>query len=460
MKISVIGCGYLGAVHAAGMASLGHEVVGVDVDEAKVAALSEGVAPFHEPGFPELLSEQVAAGRLRFTTGMAAVAESQVHFIGVGTPQQQGSHAADLQYVNAAVSELCHHLRDGALVVGKSTVPVGTARRLRHEIQAAQPSADLIWNPEFLREGFAIKDTLTPDRIVYGVPEQAPHEEGASLKSVTLLDEVYQSIIELPTQRLIVGLETAELVKVAANAFLATKISFINAMAEICESTGGDVTELADAIGLDERIGRRFLNSGLGFGGGCLPKDIRAFQARAEELGRPESLRFLAEMDAINTRRRERVIELVAELADRPFVDVEDSLAGIVVSIWGLTFKPNSDDIRDSPALDVARRLLARGATVKAHDPEGMANAVRQVPEIEIHASPEEAARGADVVVVATEWQAFRDLTPSSIRQLVRAPHIVDARNCLDREAWAASGWKLRCLGRPDMAQSMDDARV
>lgn len=451
MKISVIGCGYLGAVHAAGMASLGHEVVGVDVDEAKVAALSEGVAPFHEPGFPELLSEQVAAGRLRFTTDMAAVAEAQVHFIGVGTPQQKGSHAADLQYVNATVSELCPHLRDGALVVGKSTVPVGTARRLRSEIQAAQPSAELIWNPEFLREGFAIKDTLTPDRIVYGVSEQALHEEGASLKSVVLLDEVYQSIIELPTQRLIVGLETAELVKVAANAFLATKISFINAMAEICESTGGDVTELADAIGLDERIGRRYLNSGLGFGGGCLPKDIRAFQARAEELGRAEPLRFLAEVDAINTRRRERVVELVAELTNRTLEENSQPLAGVTVALWGLAFKPNSDDIRDLPALDVARRLLEAGAYVQAHDPQAMQNAQRQLPRLATCPTPLEATRNADILILGTEWNVYRDANPAQVKTLIGSPRLIDGRNYLDRSMWAHAGWVVRCLGRPDL---------
>lgn len=440
MKISVIGCGYLGAVHAAGMASLGHEVVGLDVDTDKIARLQAGKVPFHEPGFDSLLTEQLASGRLEFTNDPSRVAEAEVHFIGVGTPQQKNSKAADLSYVHAATDSLIPYLREGAVVVGKSTVPVGTARALRSQIQEAQPSAELIWNPEFLREGFAIEDTLTPDRIVYGVADGA---EWAAEK----LDTVYRSIIDIPTPRLIVNMETAELVKVSANAFLATKISFINAMAEVCEATGGDVTELADAIGHDVRIGRRFLNSGLGFGGGCLPKDIRAFHARSLELGLDESLDFLRLMDEINLRRRDRVFAMAEEL-----VGGEGALAGKTVAVWGLSFKPDSDDIRESPALDVAGRLVAAGATVRAYDPAAMQNAIRQVPSLVLTESPAEAAEGAEVVVLCTEWREFRELDPAEVITHCPGKRIVDGRNCLDREAWVRAGWMLRSPGRPDLA--------
>ncbi|CAG7843951.1 UDP-glucose 6-dehydrogenase [Pseudoclavibacter triregionum] len=439
MRISVIGCGYLGAVHAAGMASLGHDVIGVDVDAAKIAALQAGEVPFHEPGLPELLSEQLAAGRLRFTTDAAEAADARLHFIGVGTPQQEGSNAADLRYVDAAVDGLIPHLADGAVIAGKSTVPVGTARALRERVRAAKPSAELMWNPEFLREGFAVKDTLSPDRLVYGIADDADRDA-----LVAALDECYASLLEAETPRLVVGLETAELVKVAANAFLATKISFINAMAEICETAGGDVTELADAIGMDPRIGRRFLNSGLGFGGGCLPKDIRAFQARAQELGREDSLRFLAEVDEINLRRRDRVVAMAKEL-------LGGELAGRRIALWGLAFKPDSDDIRDSPALDVAERLLAEGAELRGHDPAAMANAERRVPGMTCCASPIEAAEGAELVVLATEWKAFRELDPAQAAAATAEPRIVDARNCLDRDAWTAAGWTVRQPGRPDL---------
>lgn len=440
MKISVIGCGYLGAVHAAGMASLGHEVVGLDVDTDKIARLQADKVPFHEPGFDSLLTEQLASGRLEFTTDPSKVAEAEVHFIGVGTPQQKNSKAADLSYVHAATDSLIPYLREGTVVVGKSTVPVGTARALRSQIQEAQPSAELIWNPEFLREGFAIKDTLTPDRIVYGVADDA---EWAAEK----LDTVYRSIIDIPTPRLIVNMETAELVKVSANAFLATKISFINAMAEVCEATGGDVTELADAIGHDVRIGRRFLNSGLGFGGGCLPKDIRAFHARSLELGLDESLDFLRLMDEINLRRRDRVFAMAEEL-----VGGEGALAGKTVAVWGLSFKPDSDDIRESPALDVAGRLVAAGATVRAYDPAAMQNAIRQVPGLVLTESPAEAAEGAEVVVLCTEWREFRELDPAEVITHCPGKRIVDGRNCLDRDAWVRAGWTLRSPGRPDLA--------
>ncbi|WP_022882946.1 UDP-glucose dehydrogenase family protein [Gryllotalpicola ginsengisoli] len=437
MRITVIGCGYLGAVHAACMAELGHEVLGIDVDQAKVDALAAGRAPFFEPGLPELLRSASATGRLRFTTDMSQAADYDAHFIAVGTPQKKGEFAADLSYVDAAVTSLVPHLKPGALVIGKSTVPVGTARRLAGIVEAGAPDAGLAWNPEFLREGFAVEDTLRPDRLVYGVPEG---EAGERAKAV--LDEIYAVALSNGTPLVVTGYETAELVKVSANAFLATKISFINAIAEVADVTGADVTKIADAIGYDDRIGRKFLNAGLGFGGGCLPKDIRAFQARAGELGADQALTFLREVDEINQRRRVRAVDLTREILD-------GTLRGKKVAVLGLAFKPNSDDIRDSPALDVAVQLRAQGARVIAYDPEAIVNAKRQHPELDYASSVEEAATDADAVVVLTEWKQFRELDPAAFGELVGAKNILDGRNCLDPEAWRAAGWQYRALGRP-----------
>jgi UDPglucose 6-dehydrogenase len=416
------------------MAKLGHEVVGIDVDKAKIDALAAGEAPFFEPGLPELLVESVASGRLTFSTDAAAARGSKVHFIAVGTPQKAGSYAADLRYVDAAVQGLVPHLQPGDLVVGKSTVPVGTAERLSRMVEPT--GAMVAWNPEFLREGFAVKDTLTPDRLVYGLPPKA--EESAVAKE--LLDEVYVEALRLDTPLVATDWATAELVKVAANAFLATKISFINAMAEISEVAGADVTELADAIGYDVRIGRRFLNAGAGFGGGCLPKDIRAFTARAEELGKGEALNFLKEVDAINLRRRDRVVELVVEA-------LGGSAYNKKVAVLGLAFKPDSDDTRDSPALDVAVRLNGLGANVVASDPEAIANSRRLHPQL-VYGSTDEALEGADAVVVVTEWNEYRTLDPSAVAELVSGRIVIDGRNCLDAAAWRQAGWHYIGLGR------------
>ncbi|KAB1656887.1 UDP-glucose/GDP-mannose dehydrogenase family protein [Pseudoclavibacter chungangensis] len=442
MRISVIGCGYLGAVHAAGMASLGHDVVGIDVDAAKVERLKAGHAPFYEPGFEDLLREQLASGRLRFSTDPSAAHGALVHFVAVGTPQRDESGAADLTAVRAAVAALAPRLRPGDLVVGKSTVPVGTARELLDRLRVVAPGASLAWNPEFLREGFAVGDTLTPDRLVLGVRGGTPEETAIGQRDAALLDEVYATILATGTPRLVMDLETAELVKTAANAFLATKISFINAMSELCEATGADVTRLADAIGHDARIGRRFLGAGLGFGGGCLPKDIRAFRARAEDLGVGEALGFLGEVDAINLRRRTHVVDLAEQLTG--------GLVGRRVAVLGLAFKPSSDDVRDSPALAVVAELTARGAIVRGYDPEAGANALRVLPELDLAATAFDAARDAEVVIVATEWAEFRDLDPaaSGLRELVANPSVIDARNCLDRDAWTAAGWNVVALGR------------
>ena len=436
MRISVIGCGYLGAVHASAMAELGHDVVGIDIDAAKIAQLSLGKPPFFEPGLPEVLTSAMNSGRLRFSTDIADAAGSQVHFIAVGTPQKPGSYSADLRYVDASVESLIPHLADGDLVVGKSTVPVGTAARLAALI-AAGSSASLAWNPEFLREGFAVQDTIRPDRLVYGVPAGAAGEHATAL-----LNEIYATALAADTPLVITDYATAELVKVAANAFLATKISFINAMAEIAEVTGADVTQLADAIGYDGRIGRRFLGAGVGFGGGCLPKDIRAFTARAEELGRGESVAFLKEIDKINLRRRQRVVDLTVDA-------LGDSVYNAKVAVLGLSFKPYSDDVRDSPALDVAVQLRGLGAEVMATDPQAIDNSRARHPQLVYSKSLEDTLRGADAVVLVTEWPEFRHLDPVWAGSLVATKTVIDGRNALDPAVWRAAGWTYRGLGRP-----------
>jgi UDPglucose 6-dehydrogenase len=437
MKISVIGCGYLGAVHASAMAELGHDVVGIDVDDAKIAALSDGRTPFFEPGLPEVLTSALASGRLRFSTDIAQAAGAEVHFVAVGTPQKKGSNAADLTYVDAAVEALLPHLSAGDLVVGKSTVPVGTAARLAAVIEDAGSGATLAWNPEFLREGFAVQDTISPDRLVYGIATGEPGK-----RAVEQLNAVYAVATAAETPLVVTDYATAELVKVAANAFLATKISFINAMSEIAEVSGADVTQLADAIGYDARIGRRFLNAGVGFGGGCLPKDIRAFTARAEELGRGESVAFLKEVDAINLRRRQRVVDLAVAALDRPVFNAK-------VAVLGLSFKPHSDDVRDSPALDVAVQLRGLGADVLATDPQAIENSRARHPQLGYSTDIEETLRGAAAVVLVTEWPEFKDIDPVWAATLVETPTIIDGRNTLDAATWRAAGWTYYGLGRP-----------
>ena len=431
MKISVIGCGYLGAVHAASMARLGHDVIGVDTDSARIASLAAGAAPFFEPGLSELLAEGNSTGRLRFTTDHREIADAVVHFVAVGTPPQPDSDAADLRFVNAAVDAILPHLSPLSLVVGKSTVPIGTAARIAAVIGER---ATLAWNPEFLREGHAIDDTLAPDRLVYGVPEGARGERAAAL-----LDEVYAAPIANGSPRIVTDFATAELVKVAANAFLATKISFINAMAEVADATGADVLQLADALGHDTRIGRQFLNAGLGFGGGCLPKDIRAFIASAEELGVGESLSFLREVDTINVQARRRMVDLTRAALG--------SLSGKRLAVLGLAFKPNSDDVRDSPALEVAAALVAEGALVRATDPQAIATSRLRHPELDYVATVAEAVAGADAVLVLTEWEEYRRLDPVELDVSGRV--VLDGRNCLDPARWRDGGWSYFALGRP-----------
>lgn len=437
MRISVIGCGYLGAVHAACMAKLGHQVVGIDVDENKIADLSSAKAPFYEPGLDALLQSVQETGRLTFTTDMSAAAESDVYFICVGTPQKKGENGADMTYVDAAIIGILPHLAPGNVVVGKSTVPVGTAARLATLVTDRQPDAHLVWNPEFLREGHAVSDTLQPDRFVYGVSDGSEEHP-----AVRVLDEVYSSPLGAGTPRLVMDLPTAELVKTAANSFLATKISFINAMAELCEAAGADVTRLADAIGIDDRIGRKFLQAGIGFGGGCLPKDIRAFMARAGELGADQALTFLREVDAINMRRRTRVVELTRELCG-------DSLLGKRITVLGAAFKPESDDVRDSPALSIAAQLQLQGAVVTVTDPKALGNAALRFPELQYVPDHEQAVRSADAILLLTEWQEYRDLDPHLLKESVATPRILDGRNVLDPAKWRAAGWQYRGLGRP-----------
>lgn len=436
MRISVIGCGYLGAVHAACMAKLGHHVVGIDVDPKKISALSSAKAPFYEPGLDELLREVQATGRLSFTSEMSEAAGSTVHFVCVGTPQKKGENGADMTYVDAAIDSLLPYLEPGNIVVGKSTVPVGTAARLASVI-GEQQDAHLLWNPEFLREGHAVSDTLNPDRFVYGVSDGSEEHE-----AVSILDEVYAQPLAEGTPRLVTDHATAELVKAAANSFLATKISFINAMAEVCEAAGADVTRLADALGMDDRIGRKFLNAGIGFGGGCLPKDIRAFMARAGELGADQALTFLREVDAINMRRRTRVVELTRELCD-------GMLLGKRITVLGAAFKPESDDVRDSPALSIAAQLQLQGAVVTVTDPKALSNAAKRFPELQYERDLATAVSRSDALLLLTEWQEYRDLDPYELASAVSSQRILDGRNVLDAGKWRAAGWTYRGLGRP-----------
>ena len=435
MRISVIGTGYLGAVHAACMAELGHEVLGVDTDAEKIAALAEGRAPFFEPNLTDMLVSNIKAGRLRFSASLAAAARfAELHFVCVGTPQLPGSLGADLSSIEAVIDGLAPNLTHDCLVVGKSTVPVGTALRLAARLDSLTPDSVAVgvaWNPEFLREGFAVQDTLRPDRLVVGVTSA---EADAALRAV------YAPLLEAGTPYITTDLATAELAKVAANAFLATKVSFINAVADVCEAAGADVVTLADTLGYDKRIGRHFLSAGLGFGGGCLPKDIRAFVARATELGLADSVRFLQEIDEINNARRRHAVDLARDLVGGSFADRN-------VAILGVAFKPNTDDVRDSPALDVAAAIRSEGALVRVHDPRATDNARRKRPELDYCDEPDKACEGADVVLHLTEWSEYRELDPARLRSVVRAARILDGRNVLPLDQWRAAGWTVRSMG-------------
>lgn len=417
------------------MAEIGHDVLGVDTDADKIAALAEGRAPFYEPGLPDLLISAVRSGKLRFSTSLAEAAEfADTHFICVGTPQLADSLKADLSHIESVIDELAFNVTRDCLVVGKSTVPVGTAARLARRLASLKPesvTASLAWNPEFLREGFAVQDTLRPDRLVAGV---------TSDKADAILRALYAPILESGTPYITTDLATAELAKVSANAFLATKISFINAVADVCDASGADVMTLADILGHDARIGRRFLSAGLGFGGGCLPKDIRAFAARATELGVADSLQFLEQVDEINRSRRRRAVELARELVGGSFINQR-------VAVLGAAFKPETDDVRDSPALSVAASIRSEGATVRVHDPRAIENARQVIPEFDYADEPEKACEGADVVLHLTEWGEYRDLDPVELLSVVRAPRLLDGRNVLPLGRWQAAGWTVRSMG-------------
>lgn len=439
MRCTVFGTGYLGATHAVGMAALGHDVLGIDIDPGKVAKLAGGDIPFYEPGLRKLLQENLAAGRLRFSTDYDAAADfADVHFLGVGTPQKKGEYGADLRHVYAVIDALVPRLTTSAVLVGKSTVPVGAAAELNQRAAALAPQGvdvEIAWNPEFLREGYAVQDTLNPDRIVLGIKPDSTRAEAA-------VRELYGPLLDAGVPFLVTDLQTAELVKVAANAFLATKISFINAISEVCEAAGADVSLLADALGYDPRIGRQFLNAGLGFGGGCLPKDIRAFMARAGELGADQALTFLREVDSINMRRRTRMVELASAACG-------GSLLGANIAVLGAAFKPESDDVRDSPALNVAGQLQLNGAAVNVYDPKALDNAQRLFPTLNYAVSVEEACERADAVLVLTEWRQFVDMDPDDLADRVRARVVVDGRNCLDAARWQRAGWRVYRLGAP-----------
>ncbi|GAA4207689.1 UDP-glucose/GDP-mannose dehydrogenase family protein [Actinocatenispora rupis] len=448
-RLTFLGTGYLGSTYAACFAELGYEVLGMDVDEAKIAKLAAGENPIHEPGLDELLKRNLASGRLRFSTSYEEAAEfGDVHFVCVGTPQRADGMAADLSYIEAVVTGLAPHLRRPALIVGKSTVPVGTANWVEELAQKYKPDAvdvHVAWSPEFLREGFACEDVLRPDRVVFGVKTDWARQ---------MLYAAHKALFELAATEdrevpvVVTDFATAELVKVAANAFLATKISFINAMAEVCEASGADVTMLAKSIGYDARIGNKFLRAGIGFGGGCLPKDIRAFQARAQEIGAGEALRFLHEVDLVNTRRRNRVLALAADLLDRPIGPAGPDFSGVRIAVLGAAFKPNTDDVRDSPGLAVAKALAKTNAEVVVYDPEATENARRELSTVAYAKSMTEALQGSALTCVVTAWDEFRRADPAAVGELAAERRIIDGMNCLDHASWIAAGWDYRGMGR------------
>jgi UDPglucose 6-dehydrogenase len=428
--LTVLGMGYLGATHAACMAELGHEVLGVEVHADKLARLAKGEVPFYEPGLTELLRKHIESGRLKVTASYPEAADwGDVFFIAVGTPQKKGEYGADLRYVDAVIDELVPLLTRDAVIFGKSTVPVGTAQRSaeRADELAKDITVEIAWNAEFLREGFAIEDTLHPDRLVLGQTKGG--------KAEIVAREVYARVLAQGTPFVVTDTATSELVKASANAFLATKISFINAIAEVCAAAGADVKAVADAIGYDARIGRKYLNPGLGFGGGCLPKDIRAFVARAGEIGAAEALTFLREVDIVNMRRRTRMVELTREACS-------GSLLGARVAVLGAAFKPESDDVRDSPALNVAGQIQLQGASVTVYDPKANQNARSLFPTLNYADSARAACDKADVLLVLTEWDEFLRIDPRMMGEAVRRRVVIDGRMCLDNSKWQEAGWQ------------------
>lgn len=434
MEITMIGAGYVGLVSGACFAEFGAHVTCLDVDESKIDALNSGKIPIYEPGLDDLVARNVEAGRLGFTTEFpSAVAQADLIFIGVGTPTRRGDGHADLKYVYAAAKEIARHLEGYTVIVDKSTVPVGTARQVHRIIREENPDADfdVASNPEFLREGAAISDFMRPDRVVIGVESE---------RAEALLRELYRPInlIEAPIH--VTNLESAELVKYASNAFLATKISFINEISALCERVGADVHAVAKGMGLDGRIGRKFLHAGPGYGGSCFPKDTLALVRIAQEYG--TSSRIVESVIEVNAAQKARMVGKIRQA-------LGGSEAGKTVAVLGLTFKPETDDMRDAPALSILPALIEKGATINAHDPEGMKEAAGLLPEgINYCSSPDEALQDADAVVLMTEWNVYRGLDLDKVKTLMKGNVFVDLRNVYEPEQMQTAGFQYHCVGR------------
>ena len=434
MRIAMIGSGYVGLVSGACFAQFGHDVACVDKEADKIVRLRQGDIPIFEPGLDRLVADNVRAGRLAFSTDLdRAVGNADAVFIAVGTPTRRGDGHADLSYVYAAAAEIARAIRGYTVVVTKSTVPVGTGREVARIVREAQPAAefDVCSNPEFLREGAAIEDFMKPDRVVIGVE---------STRARDVMSAIYRPLNLIQTPMVFTNIETAEVTKYAGNAFLAMKITFINEIADLCEKVGADVHDVARGIGLDGRIGRKFLHPGPGFGGSCFPKDTLALAYTAREAHAPQTI--VEQVIEVNAQRKKRMARKVIDFCG-------GSVAGLTVGVLGLTFKPNTDDMRDAPSLDIVPALKAAGARIVAFDPEGMGEAGRMIPGIEFARTAYDAATGADVLVVITEWHEFRGLDPRRLKELMRLPRIVDLRNIFDPEEMRGLGFAYECVGRP-----------
>ena len=433
MRVAMIGSGYVGLVSGACFADFGHDVVCVDKDLSKIERLNQGIMPIFEPGLAELVTGNAKAGRLRFTSNLAeAVADAEVVFIAVGTPSRRGDGHADLSYVFAAAAEIAQHLKGYTVIVTKSTVPVGTGDEVERIVREANPKAQfaVVSNPEFLREGAAIEDLKRPDRIVIGSEDEAARG---------VMSELYRPLFLNQSPLLFTARRTAELIKYAANAFLATKITFINEIADLCEAVGANVQDVSRGIGLDNRIGSKFLHAGPGYGGSCFPKDTLALIKTAQDFGAP--IRIVEAVAAVNDQRKRAMAKKVIAAAG-------GSVRGKTVGILGLTFKPNTDDMRDSPSLAVILALQDAGATIRAYDPEGVEQAKTMITGIEYAANPYDAITGADVAVLITEWDAFRALDLDRVRDLMASPVMVDLRNVYNPADMAKHGIAYSSIGR------------
>lgn len=443
MRVAMIGTGYVGLVSGTCFSDFGHEVVCVDKDASKIERLKAGEIPIFEPGLDDLVRRNAADGRLQFTTELAeAVREAEVVFIAVGTPSRRGDGHADLSYVHAAAREIARAADGFTVVVTKSTVPVGTGADLEHIIRVEAPEADIavVSNPEFLREGAAIEDFKRPDRIVIGTSDPRARD---------VMTALYRPLSLNAAPLLFTERNTAELIKYASNAFLAMKITFINEMADLCEKVGGNVQEVARGIGLDRRIGSKFLHAGPGYGGSCFPKDTLALMRTAQEAGSP--LRLIETVTTVNESRKAAMGRRVLDAIGIPPRDA-------TVAVLGLTFKPNTDDMRDSPAINIVQSLLDRGVRVRAYDPVGMNEARKVLPtEVTYAESPYECAEGADCLVIVTEWDAFRALDLDRLKTLLRRPIVVDLRNIYPSGDLVGRGFKYVGIGRGDKNEGAED---